>query len=44
LVLAFLLGARDTRWVQGKSDPNVELLDAAAICGHLVPAGSVHAF
>jgi transposase len=30
--------------VQGKSDPNVELLDAAAICGHLVPAGSVHAF
>lgn len=30
--------------MQGKSDPNVELLDAAAICGHLVPAGSVHAF
>jgi IS5 family transposase len=30
--------------VQGKSDPNVELLDAAAVCGHLVPAGSVHAF
>ena len=30
--------------MQGKSDPNAELLDAAAICGHLVPAGSVHAF
>lgn len=30
--------------MQGKSDPNVELLDAAAICGHLVPVGSVHAF
>jgi IS5 family transposase len=27
--------------VQGKSDPNVELLDAAALCGHLVPEGSV---
>jgi IS5 family transposase len=30
--------------VQGKSDPHPELLDAAALCGHLVPAGSVHAF
>ena len=30
--------------MQGKSDPNRELLDAAALCGHLVPAGSVHAF
>jgi IS5 family transposase len=30
--------------VQGTSDPNAELLDAAALCGHLVPAGSVHAF
>ncbi len=30
--------------MQGKSDPNVEFLDAAALCGHLVPAGSVHAF
>jgi IS5 family transposase len=30
--------------VQGRSDPNAELLDAAALCGHLVPAGSVHAF
>ena len=30
--------------MQGKSGPNVEFLDAAAVCGHLVPAGSVHAF
>ncbi len=30
--------------MQGKSDPNAELLDAAALCGHLVPTGSVHAF
>ncbi|HEX2275398.1 MAG TPA: IS1182 family transposase [Acidimicrobiales bacterium] len=30
--------------MQGKSDPNRELLDAAALCGHLVPEGSVHAF
>lgn len=30
--------------MQGKSDPNTELLDAAALCGHLVPAGSVAAF
>jgi IS5 family transposase len=30
--------------MQGRSDPNAELLDAAALCGHLVPAGSMHAF
>jgi IS5 family transposase len=30
--------------MQGKSDPNAELLDAAALCGHLVPAGSVPGF
>lgn len=30
--------------MQGTSDPNAELLDAAALCGHLVPAGSVAAF
>jgi IS5 family transposase len=30
--------------VQGMSDPNRELLDAAALVGHLVPAGSVYAF
>ena len=39
-----MLLAGETRGVQGKSDPNPELLDAAALCGHLVPAGSVHAF
>jgi IS5 family transposase len=43
-VLAILLLAGETHGVQGKSDPNPELLDAAALCGHLVPAGSVHAF
>jgi len=30
--------------VQGSSDPNRELLDAAALVGHLVPAGTVHRF
>src|SRR4051794_5966310 len=31
--------------MQGISDPTrVELLDAAALCRHLVPDGSVHAF
>ncbi len=43
-MLAFLAGAGDTRWVQGKSDPNAELLDAAALCRQLVAAGTVEAF
>lgn len=30
--------------VQGRSDPNIELLDAAGLVGHLVPDGSVYAF
>jgi IS5 family transposase len=30
--------------MQGSSDSNRELLDAAALCGHLVPEGSVQAF
>jgi IS5 family transposase len=30
--------------VQGKSDPNPELLDAGALCRQLVPDGSVYAF
>ncbi len=30
--------------MQGKSDPNSELLDAAALCRHLVADASVHAF
>jgi transposase len=37
-------GAGDTWWVQGRSGSNPGLLDAAAVCGHLVSAGSVHAF
>ena len=28
----------------GTSGPNRELLDAVALVGHLVPAGTVHAF
>jgi hypothetical protein len=30
--------------MQGKSDPNRELLGAAALCRQLVPEGSVEAF
>jgi hypothetical protein len=30
--------------VQGSSRPDRELLDAAALCGHLLGEGSVHAF
>lgn len=30
--------------MQGRSDPNVELLDAAGLVGHLVDDGSVYAF
>lgn len=30
--------------MQGKSDPNAELLDAGALVGHLVPEGSVYRF
>jgi IS5 family transposase len=30
--------------MQGRSDPNTELLDAAALCGHLIAPDSVHAF
>ncbi|MGQ0805664.1 MAG: IS1182 family transposase [Actinomycetota bacterium] len=30
--------------MQGRSDPNAELLDAGALCGHLVAGDSVHAF
>jgi hypothetical protein len=43
-VLAFSGRIEKTVVMQGSSDPNPELLDAAALCGHLVPAGSVHAF
>ena len=30
--------------MQGNSDPNMELLDAGVVVGHLVPAGSVYRF
>jgi Transposase domain (DUF772)/Transposase DDE domain len=34
----------DNWWVQGRSGSDRELLDTAALVGHLVPAGSVYAF
>ena len=33
-----------TLGMQGRSDPNRELLDAAALCRQLVPEGTVEAF
>lgn len=30
--------------MQGTSETDAELLDAAALCGHLIPEGSVHGF
>jgi IS5 family transposase len=43
-VLAFSAGIEKNGWMQGRSDPNRELLDAAALCRHLVAEDSVHAF
>ena len=43
-MLAFSARIEKTGGVQGRSDPNRELLDAAALVGHLVPAGTVHRF
>jgi IS5 family transposase len=43
-VLAFRAGIEKNGGMQGKSDPNAELLDAAALCRHLVAEDSVHAF
>ena len=34
----------DNWWVQGRSGFDRELLDTAALVGHLVPAGSVYGF
>jgi len=34
----------DHWWVQGRSGCDAQLLDTAALVGHLVPAGSVYAF
>lgn len=43
-MLAFSAGMEKNGGMQGRSDPNAELLDAAALCRHLVPEDSVHAF
>ena len=43
-MLAFRVGIENTGGMQGSSVPDRELLDAAALCAHLVPEGSVHAF
>ena len=43
-MLAILVGIEKNGGMQGRSDPNAELLDAAALCRHLVPEDSVHAF
>jgi len=43
-VLAIWVWFAQTWGMQGRSDPDRELLDAAALCRGLVPAGSVEAF
>jgi len=43
-VLAILASIEKNGGMQGTSDPNAELLDAGALCRHLVPEDSVHAF
>ena len=43
-MLAILVGIEKNGGMQGRSDPNVELLDAAALCRHLVAEDSVHSF
>jgi IS5 family transposase len=44
LVLAIWAAMAEDCGMQGRSDRNAELLDAAALCRHLVPEGSVAAF
>ena len=44
MVLAIWWRIVENWLVQGRSDPNRELLDAAALCRQLVPDGSVEAF
>jgi hypothetical protein len=34
----------DDRWVQGRADPQREILDVESVAGHLLPAGGVFAF
>lgn len=43
-MLAIWAGIEKNGGMQGRSDPDRELLDAAALCRHLVPDDSVHAF
>lgn len=43
-MLAVACAQRETSGMQGRSDPNRELLDAGALCRQLVPEGSVEAF
>ncbi len=43
-MLVFVAVVEKNGCMLGKSDPNVELLDAAALCRHLVADDSVHAF
>jgi IS5 family transposase len=43
-VLAFLVGIQKNGGMQGRSGLDRELLDAAALCRHLVADDSVHAF
>lgn len=43
-MLAFVAGIEKNGGMQGRSDPDRELLDAAALCRHLVADDSVHAF
>ena len=38
------MGIENTGGMQGRSVVDRELLDSAALCAHLVPEGSVHAF
>jgi hypothetical protein len=37
------IGWKD-RWVQGRADPQREILDVESVAGHLLPAGGVFAF
>jgi IS5 family transposase len=43
-VLAFVVGIEKNGGMQGRSDPDRELLDAAGLCRHLVSDDSVFAF
>jgi IS5 family transposase len=43
-VLAFLARIEKNGGMQGRSDPDRELLDATALCRHLIADDSVHAF